>query len=107
MGRVYLSGPWTAPTEEARLAVMAQFGQAQAALEALGMDVCNPARSIDHTGPWHDVQRARLRLMLADEIGTVALLSGWSTATTERDVARQLGMRCTALCVLLSQPAQP
>lgn len=104
MGRVFLSGPWTAPTEDARVALMAHFGQAQTALEAIGMEVCNPARSIDHTGPWHDVQRARLRLMLADEIDTVALLDGWSNATGERDIARQLGMRCTALCILLAQP---
>lgn len=108
MGKVYVSGPLSAATEEGRLANRARMRAAQSALEAAGYTVVCPLdNGLAENAKWEEHMRVDIRLMLADDVDTVAMLDGWADsrgACIEHDLAKRLGLRVVALVILLSQP---
>lgn len=108
MGKVYVSGPLSAATDEGLQANKQRMRAAQAALESSGYTVVCPLdNGLHESAKWEEHMRADIRLMLADDVDTVAMLDGWGDsrgACMEHDIARRLGLRVVSLVVLLSQP---
>lgn len=106
-GKTYISGPLSAATDEAMQANKQRMRAAQAALEANGHTVVCPLdNGLHESAKWEEHMRADLRMMLADDVTTVAMLDGWGDsrgACMEHDIAKRLGLRVVSLVVLLSQ----
>ncbi len=108
MKKVYLSGALSAATDEGLQANKARMRAAEAALIAAGYSVVCP---LDNGRPenskWEEHMRADVRLMLADDVDTVALMDGWHDsrgARIEAQLAKDLGLRVLPMVILLSQP---
>lgn len=109
MAKVYLSGPLSAPTDEAVLANKARMRAAESALIAAGHSVVCPLdNGLPPDSKWEEHMRVDVRMMLAPDVECVALMDGWTAsegAKEEERIARRFGIKCTALVVLLSAGA--
>lgn len=108
MGKVYLSGPLSAATEEGVQANKARMRAAEAALQAAGFTVVCPLdNGLPENAKWEEHMRADVRLMLADDVDTVALMDGWHDsrgARIEAQLAKDLGMRVLPIVIRCRSP---
>lgn len=97
--RLYLLGPMRNDAERAVLQAAEQALRANSYQPPFGPHDVAANPDPDHAA------KERMRLMTAAD--AVCLIDGWASdhvSEFEHHVARRLGMKCTPLCILLSQP---
>jgi len=99
--RLFLIGPLRNDADRAALVA------AESALRAIGQTPCfgpHDIRLADTANP-DELTRERMRLMTNSE--ACVLIDGWGSdhvCEFEHQVAKRIGLKCTPLVVLLSQP---